>query len=298
MNDINICKTLPVSEYYDLIVKEGEEGLEAAYYLLTMRLDRALRGIFELYGFGLNDDYKDTIDDFFLYLYEGNLEATSKPFAMMERIRNKKAFFAWVLGTYRRFLLNRAKDELKRRELLEHASLLAKEEPERYPEDVLVHFLASAIAYADQQFVPRNRFILYRVLLSFLDHRRAIPQEAMAGALNMHPVTYRVSSKRQKDRLMALILLQEAGQTLELDPWHSSMCKRISDDFNHLYKVLLEYYEQTLEKLPSARDIYSLRLAYGRCDGVLMHERAQAYGFRDTADVRQLYEALKLYATS
>lgn len=271
--------------------------MEAAYYLLTKRLNKALKGIFELYGFGLNDDYKDTIDDFFLYLYEGNQESPKKPFAMLETIRNKNAFFAWVLGTYRRFLLNKAKEEVKRKELLEHARVFTRTDPEQYSEEVLIALLAAAIAYADQQFTLRNRFILYRMLLSFLDHSRAIPQHAMALALNMHPVTYRVCNKRLKDRLSEFILIQEAGETLKLDSAHQFMRERITESFNRLYGLLLEYYEETLALLPSAPEIQSLRLKSIQRDGQMMHEEYY-YGRVQAIDVRHLYDALKSYSTS
>ena len=291
MNPINPCKTLSVAAYYDLIVKGGESGLEAAYYLLTKRLNRALKGMFELYGFGLSDDFKDSIDDFFLYLYEGNGTEVRKPFAMLESIRNKNAFFAWILGTYRRFLLNKAKEEVKRKELLEHARVFTRTDPEQYSEEVLIALLAAAIAFADQQFTLRNRFILYRMLLSYLDHSRAIPQHAMALALNMHPVTYRVCNKRLKDRL------SEAGETLKLDSAHQLMRERITESFNRLYGLLLEYYEETLVLLPSALEIQSLRLKSIRSEGQMMHE-AYYYGRVQSIDVRHLYDALKSYSTS
>lgn len=297
MNPIDLCKTLSATDYYDLIVNDGRPGLEATYYLLTKRLHKALKGIYELYGFGLSDDYKDTIDDFFLYLYEGNQETVQKPFAMLESIRNKSAFFAWVLGTYRRFLLNKAKDEIKRKELLEHARVFTRTDPEQYSEEVLIALLASAIAYADQQFSLRNRFILYRMLLSYLDHSRAIPQHAMALALNMHPVTYRVCNKRLKDRLSEFILMQEAGEVLKLDSAHLLMRERITERFNRLYGLLLEYYEETLMLLPSALEIQSLRMNSIRKDGQMMHEEYY-YGRVQTIDVRHLYDALKSYATS
>lgn len=297
MNPINPCKTLSAAAYYDLIVKDKESGLEAAYYLLTRRLNRALKGMFELYGFGLSDDFKDSIDDFFLYLYEGNGTEVRKPFAMLESIRNKNAFFAWILGTYRRFLLNKAKEEVKRKELLEHARVFTRTDPEQYSEEVLIALLAAAIAFADQQFTLRNRFILYRMLLSYLDHSRAIPQHAMALALNMHPVTYRVCNKRLKDRLSEFILMQEAGETLKLDSAHQLMRERITESFNRLYGLLLEYYEETLVLLPSALEIQSLRLKFIRSEGQMMHE-AYYYGRVQSIDVRHLYDALKSYSTS
>ena len=295
MKDINPWDSTPASDYYDTILNDRSEGVEAAYYLLKKRLTRALKAVYEVYGFGLSDGFDDTIEDFFLYLHDSG--ASHEPFGILESVRNKEAFFAWVLGTYRRFLLNKAKEETRRKELMEHVSMHTGEEERRFPEETLILFLASAIAYADQQFIPRNRFILYRMLLTLLDHHRAIPQESMAHALSMRPVTYRVCNKRQKERFMEFILLQEAGQALELDTGHTLMCERIVEDFNQLYRVLMEYYNQTLNCLPTASMIQSLRLNSVRSDGLSMHEESR-YGFGYAMDVTQFYEALKSYSTS
>ena len=194
-------------------------------------------------------------------------------------------------------VVNKAKEEVKRRELLEQARVFTRTDPEQYSEEVLIALLAAAIAYADQQFTLRNRFILYRMLLSFLDHSLAIPQHAMALALNMHPVTYRVCNKRLKDRLSEFILMQEAGETLKLDSAHQLMRERIMESFNRLYGLLLEYYEETLALLPSALEIQSLRLKSIRSEGQMMHEKYY-YGRVQSIDVRHLYDALKSYSTS
>jgi hypothetical protein len=119
----------------------------------------------------------------------------------------------------------------------------------------------------------------------------------MALALNMHPVTYRVCNKRLKDRLSEFILMQEAGETLKLDSAHQLMRERITESFNRLYGLLLEYYEETLALLPTALEIQSLRLKSIRSEGQMMHE-AYYYGRVQSIDVRHLYDALKSYSTS
>ena len=297
MKDINPLDSYPASTFYDTIISNRKEGAEAAYYLLKCRLTHALKAIYEVYGFGLGDGYDDTIEDFFLYLHDSSQMHDTRPFGVLGNVRNKEAFFAWVLGTYRRFLLNKAKEEAKRREMLDDIRVLSGGEERRFSEETLILFLATAIAYADQQFVPRNRFILYRMLLTLLDHRRAIPQEAMAQALDMMPVTYRVCNKRQKERFMGFILLQETGHPLELDATHSVMCERIVEGFSQLYTLLLEFYDQTLTGLPTASDIQALRLKSVRHDGLSMHEES-FYGFGGTLDARLFYKALKRYSTS
>ncbi|MBR4148090.1 MAG: hypothetical protein IKU00_09440 [Bacteroidales bacterium] len=288
----SIYDSYTAAAYYEAVANHDAKSVEAAYYLLKRRLSRALKAVYEVYGVGMADGFDDTVEDFFLYLHDGNAVHDAKPFAMLEGVRNKGAFFAWVLGTYRRFLLNKAKEEARRRALLEHARLLSKEEERLYPEETLIRFLTTAIAYADQQFVTRNRFILYRLLLSFLDHGKAIPQEAMARALGMQPVTYRVCTKRQKDRLLGLILLQETGQTLDLDFDHAAMRDKMSDGFDRIYELLLERYGATLNDLPAAGTIMELRCQSGHGDASSVFEQRPRYGYGNTMDVKVLYPSL------
>lgn len=278
---------LSASAYYDTVVSGCSE---AVYYLLKRRLGKALKAVHELHGFGLSDDFEDTLDDYFLYLYESDRQ----PFGIVNGVQNKRAFFGWTVATYRHFLLNRAKEEMRRKALLEQVRLASKGEDCGYSSETMILFLATAIAYADQQFTPRNRFVFYRMLLTFLDHSKAIPQEAMARALDMQPVTYRVSSKRQKDRFLEFVLAQEAGATLELDAIHCLMRDRIVEGFERLYELLMVYYHKALEDVPNATAIQALRLRYGHGDNQ-MHEGSASYGFINTMDIRILYPSIKGY---
>ena len=284
---------LSASAYYDEVLAGSSE---AAYYLLKHRLGKALRAVYELHGYGLSDDFEDTLDDFFLYLYEGNQTADKQPFSVIRGVHDKWAFFGWVVSTYRRFLLNRAKEEIRRKELAERVRMVSKGEDCGFSSETMIMILASAIACADQHFTPRNRFVFYRMLLSFLDHSKAIPQEAVAHALDMHPVTYRVCTKRQKDRFFELIMAQEAGTRLDLDANHGLMRDRIIDGFERLYALLLEYYNSALEGIPNADEIWLLRRKYGHGDG-LMHEGKPFYGFGNNVDVKILYTSIKAYLT-
>ena len=271
---------LSASAYYD----EVESGnTEATYYLLKKRLERALSKVYDMHGFGLSDDFEDTIDEFFLYLYDRNLS-----------IQDKRTFFSWTVATYRHFLINSAKKEMRKKALMEQVRLSPKGEECGLSNETMVLFLASAIAYADQRFTPRNRFVFYRMLLSFLDHSKAIPQAAMAQALDMTPVTYRVSTKRQKDRFLEYILMQESGATLDLDDDHGLMRDRIVDAFERLYELLMEYYDKSLEAIPNAQAIQSLRKDYSNDDG-MMHEGMPMYGYVSNMDISILYPKIKRY---
>lgn len=271
---------LSASAYYDEVVAGNTE---ATYYLLKKRLERALSKVYEMHGFGLSDDFEDTIDEFFLYLYDRNLS-----------IQDKRTFFSWTVATYRHFLINSAKKEMRKKALMEQVCLSPKGEECGLSNETMVLFLASAIAYADQRFTPRNRFVFYRMLLSFLDHSKAIPQAAMAQALDMTPVTYRVSTKRQKDRFLEYILMQESGATLDLDDDHGLMRDRIVDAFERLYELLMEYYDKSLEAIPNAQAIQSLRKDYSNDDG-MMHEGMPMYGYVSNLDISILYPKIKHY---
>lgn len=280
MKSIEKYDTLSASAYFDEVVAGNTE---ASYYLLKKRLVKALSKVYDMHGFVLSDDFDDTIDEFFLYLYDRNLS-----------IQDKRTFFGWMVATYRHFLINSAKKEMRKKALMEQVRLSPKGEECGLSNETMVLFLASAIAYADQRFTPRNRFVFYRMLLSFLDHSKAIPQAAMAHALDMTPVTYRVSTKRQKDRFLGYILMQESGATLDLDVDHGLMRDRIVDAFEGLYELLMEYYDKSLETIPNAQAIQSLRKDYSRDDG-MMHEGMPMYGYVSNLDISILYPKIKRY---
>ena len=275
------------SDYYDVVMAMTEQASEAVYYLLKKRLVRALGRVFQLHGFGLDDHFDDTIDDFFLYLYD---RGDGRPFAIFETVREREAFFGWMVGTYRNFLLNKAKDEMKRREMLEEARAKAGEENLAHTDENLMHFIATAIAYADQELPPRNRFIFYRMLLSIIDQKLSLPQELVAQAMGMNPVTYRVCVNRLKTRLSDDVTCLEAGQRLPLDGNHQLMRNRLFRGFDQLYDTLLPYYETALQALSSAMEINELRDGYN--EGVTMHEESQ-YSYPRRIDVRELYQNLK-----
>ena len=291
MIDYILLKTCSASAYYDVITNKETLDDEAVYYLLTQRLSRAMRKVYDYYGFGLSDDYNDTIDDFYLYLYDNNTNA--KPFSLLESVRSKEAFFGWVLSTYRNFLLKRAREEEKRNAIIAIPNVDGFASPEQLSDEIMMTYMATAIAYSDQHFTLRNRFIFYRMLLTVLDHNMAIPQEAMSKVLEMNPVTYRVCTNRQKERFLRFITDLEAGKTLELDDRHREMRNQIIKGFEGLYEVLLRYYEDTLKDLPTAKEIKVLRQKYSEDDALLMHDTHFGYGFRYKLDVRQLYNNLK-----
>lgn len=288
MNHLENYDNYSASDYYDAVTLVSDRASEALYYLLKHRLSRALCRLYDLYGFGLEDHFDDTIDDFFLYLYDYDVE---RPFAIFETIREKEAFFGWTVGAYRNFLINKSREEVKRRKMMEGMPVAVGEDEHHLTDENLMCFIAKAIAYADQELKPHHRFILYRFLLTILNQKLALPQEAVAHVIGMHPVTYRVCVNRLRTRLSDYVSHMEKGRNLPLDSKHLLMSERLLRGFDHLYDLLMPYYEETLQVLPMALEINELRASYGR-DGILMHESSD-YSYPHVVDVRELYESLK-----
>ena len=276
------------SDYYDAVNRYPDKASEAVYYLLKHRLSRALGRVFELHGFGLDDHYDDTIDDFFLYLYDHGEE---RPFSVFDTIREKQAFFGWTVGAYRHFLLNKAREEVKRRETMEEAGRNAGEEERPFADETLMRIIATAIAFADQELPPHKLFIFYRMLLTILDQKQAVPQEEMARAMGMHPVTYRVYVNRMRMRLSNDVTTLEKGQDLPLDSAHLLMRNRLFRRFDNLYEMLMPYYEASIQSLSSSFEINELRNEFAH-DGMVMHEDL-SYHYPHVVDVRELYNSLK-----
>lgn len=287
MIQIEKYENYSASDYYDAVTSFPDQASEGVYYLLKQRLSRALGRVFELHGFGLDDHYEDTIDDFFLYLHDYG----ERPFAVLDTLREKQAFFGWMVGAYRNFLLNKAKEEVKRRAMLLEAGATLVEEDRPFADDTLMRFIATAIAFADQELPPRKLFIFYRMLLTILDPRQAVPQEDMAKALGMHPVTYRVCVNRMRTRLVTDVATLEQGHDLPLNPPHLLMRNRLFRRFDNLYDLLMPYYEASIRRLPSTEAINAVRDCFAH-DGITMHEE-QVYSYPHVVDVRELYSRLK-----
>lgn len=288
MFKIKKYESCSASDYYDAVTGFPDQAAEAVYYLLRQRLSRALHRVYELHGLSLDDHYEDTIDDFFLFLYGSNDKA---PFAMLGTLQEHQAFFGWIVGTYRHFLNDKVRDEIKRRMAVESVHAEDEDEGRPFTDEKLMGFIAKAIAHADQELPADKRFLLYRMLLTILDPKLAIPQEEVAHALKMHPVTYRVSVNRLRSRLSDDITRLEGGQSLPLDVAHLLMSSQLQHGFDHLYDLLMPYYETALHGLSCTSDINELRNGFSH-DGIVMHESAE-YHYTHRVDVRRLYQLLK-----
>lgn len=270
---------IAIPEFVDIILAGGEQADEAMYYLLHNRLNRQLKGRFEVYRSQLMDNFEDIVEDFFLYVREGKYGRNHSAFQALQRIQKREAFETWILNTFRNYLTMRAAKEGQMTTTgLSKESVIANDTPSPSLTDERKLAIAShLIAYAHQVFYPRSRFIFLRSLLTMLNKQQALPNEEMAKALGMTDISYRVSVHRMKCSLTKYRSLLLHGEQLNLDAQHLQMAQRINDDFEHLYPTLLFYYGQTLNTLNRANAVKQLRQEYLAATGTQFHNTEISY---------------------
>ncbi len=268
-------------DFLDIILNGDEQADEAMYHLLHHRLNLSLKKRFETIQHQLLDDFKDIVNDFFLYLRDGNSRTNHVTYPSLHRIRNKETFVQWLLHTFRNYLSMRTAKE--------GPFVGTGPAPDSLPEETAASSIltdenklslaARLIAYAHQELPPRDSFLLLRSLLTMLDKGLTLPHEEVAKALGMSPVAYRVTVHRTKSRLAQYRTRLLKGNSLKLDTMHQQMAQRLHDDFLHLYPTLLQYYDQTIDALAPDLSVAvsRLRQSHFASTGRLLHEPATPY---------------------
>lgn len=244
------------------------------YYLLHNRLDLQMRRRYKAFQLQLMDDFDDLVEDFFIYLREGKDGKNRVRYQSLRRIKNREGFALWILRTFRNFLSERA---LKEGQVASNEFPADEVANDETPSSLLtdeekLSFASDLIAYAHQILSPRDCFIFLRTLLTMLNKRQALPNAAMANALGMNDITYRVAVHRMKLNLANQRTRLLEGEPLPLDNPHLQMAQRINDDFTHLYPTILEYYNQSLNDLEQADVVKQLRQEYYNLTGAMLHE--------------------------
>ena len=198
---------LDIPDFVDIILEGGERGDEAMYYLLHQRLERYLRRRFKVYQNQLMDEFEDVVEDFFLYLREGNSHPSvlriaplgqegnswsKTTYMSLRRIRKKESFESWMLNTFRNYLTVRVQKEDNRTiRLSDNPNILTSDNPDSLTDERKLAVASNLIAYAHQTLYPRDRFIFLRTLLTLLNKQQALPNDEMARALGMTDIAYR-----------------------------------------------------------------------------------------------------------
>lgn len=262
-----------------LILNGDEQADEAMYRLLHHHLNHQLRQRYEVYHHQLFDDFEDIVDDFFFYLRDGKEGDNQQTYQSLQSIEKRESFEAWILNTFRNYLSVRASKEEKFTLTELPVEYMAESDT---PTSLLtdewkLSTMSNLIAYAHQAFPPYEGFIFLRTLLTLLNKKQALPNEAMAKALGMSSGNYRVTVHRMKERLTKYMTSLVQGKRLVLDEVHQQMAQRINDDFIHLYPTLLSYYCQAIDALPCADAVKQLRQNYYLTTGDMMHEENASY---------------------
>ena len=256
--------------------KPGNFSDEAMYDLLHNQLNKKLKRKFEAFEYQLLDDFDDIVDDFFLYLRDG----TNKiKYESLYRIKNPEAFEAFIVNTFRNYLSVMAAKEVKFAYAERSADNIAGDETASsiLTDEQKLAIASNLIAYAHQTLLPRDCFILFRTLLTMLNKKQALPNDAMAKVLDMSDIAYRVTVHRMKNNLAKYRTQLIKGLHLELDEAHQTMAQKINDDFLNLYPTLLVYYDQIVDTLSCADAIKNLRQEYLEETGIMMHEAEAEY---------------------
>lgn len=261
---------IPVPDFVDIILQQKDRSDEAMYYLLHQRMTPQMRERYDVYHQHLFDDFEDVVEDFFLYLREGEGGLNRFPYQSLQRIKNKDSFETWLLNTFRNYLSNRAQAEETLCRLSDHA--VDETSSSVVTDERKIAVASQLIAYAHQMFYPRGRFIFLRSLLTMLNKQKALPNEEVAKALGMTSISYRVTVHRMKCNLARFRDRLLQGEELRLDDAHQQMVQHICDDFGDLYSILLSYYTQSIDSLKCADAIKRLRQQYYEATGVMAHE--------------------------
>ena len=272
-------KEISDTEFIDIILDGGELADEAMYHLLHHRLHHQLKERFEVYQYQLFDDFDDIIEDFFLYLREGKEGKNQQTYQSLRCIEKKESFESWMLSTFRNYLSVRAAKERR----ITHVELFTEDVADgkvtssMLTDEQMLSLASQLIAYAHQVFHPYEGFIFLRTLLTLLNKKQALPNEAMAKALGMTDISYRVTVYRMKCRLASYRSRLLQDKIFYLDDKHQQMAQHINNDFLHLYPTLLGYYNQSIDKLDCAEAVKQLRQNHYLSTGNMMHESESAY---------------------
>lgn len=271
MNDF---KNITTAQLLDIILQGSEQSDEAVYYVLRERIYGRLKEKYNTHEHGFFEELEDVVDDFFLYLREGNSESR-EPYRALHTIENKEVFEGWLVSTFRNYLTNRRNAEVECYALNE--AQMASSESANDNQEELIHKAAQLIAYSHQVFLPRGRFIFLRSILTILNKANALPDNEMAVALGMSHVHYRVTAHRMKKNVQKFRQRLDMGEQLRLDNEHKAMTKRINDDFFSLYPTLICYYNATLQRLKQEPAITALREKHYNLTGLMLHECEKEY---------------------
>lgn len=251
-----LYEPLSDEELYQRIMQRGDDSEAAVYYLLRYRLLRRLRYYYS--RFQLREDFGEVLDGFHFYLRDGKNKSFDRPYQPLESLRSEKSFTSFVIQIFKNYLISLAEEEKTKKE--------AKEELEKTPiptydkvRDKKIYCFGVLLAFANQRFGLRERFILFRSLLDVLDKKQMISNKMMAEAMNLTYGNYRQIDSRMRGLSQSLLQDFEAGNLPQLDDTGKQLVVRVNREYEQVGKILNDLYEATLNQMECKPAIVALR---------------------------------------
>lgn len=219
--------------------------------------------------------FEDAVQEYFLYLRGDERDA----YPALRELRNLETAGAWLLATFRNFVSKKTRNGLQ---------IVAADVPDRTADEAgeakygmdRVMVLATMVAYCYQELPPVQRFVFLRMILTFLDRNRALPQRDVAMVLGVSHIYYRVLCNRVRGFAMQVKGRILGGEVLVLNDCARDMRDKLETEFAGWYELLSRYYDMTVRQLVQAEEINSLRYCYGsEAQGQVLHDVADiVYG--------------------
>jgi len=252
----NKYKNLSVSELRDRILGDAEERDAAAYYLLRYKMIGQLSSIYR--AAELKDELNDVLLDFFFYMKEGKSGNSAKPYHVLEGLRSWWSFESYIIRVFRNFVSDRCALEIKGRE----AQTAFGDAPSvvyNRQRDDRIRCFGVLLAVVNESFVPRNRFVFYRSLLSDLDKGLMIGNNEMAEAMGLGYANYRQIDSRCRAQAKGLLEEYTKGKSPVVSLAGKQLAERVECEFEQLTAILKDLYASTLEELDCREAIEALR---------------------------------------
>lgn len=266
------------SEIIALVLNEKvdvETRDDALYRLLTGSLRLRLQKRFRPYERIVSFAFEDALQDYFLYL-RGN---ASNVYSIFKEIKNVSAAEAWLLATFRNFVSKKSRIGVRTVTMdisnLSDNSIWQKNEMNK--ETVL----STMIAYCYQELSLVQLFVFMRMILTYLDKDRALPQKDVALVLGLSHIYYRVLCNRVRSFAMKVKARILCGEQLLLNTKALEMKSRLDADFSGWYDLLSSYYEETIDQFMQSEKINSLRYRYStESMEMVLHDGGEFNGYR------------------
>ena len=234
----------------------------ALYRVLTGSLRARLLRRFRAYEKRAPFAFEDALQEFFLYLRgDGN-----NAYSIFKELKDASAAEAWLLTTFRNFVSKKSRygvpavagdiPDLSDFPDCPQANL------QNNPQDEQQKVLSAMIAYCYQELPLVQRFVFMRMILTYLDRDRALPQKDVALALGLSHIYYRVLCNRVKSFALQVKGRILGGERLPLNRNASEMRERLDADSSGWYDLLSSYYAETIAQFTQAEEINTLRYSY------------------------------------